>query len=54
MKSDILKLFPFLGLTSTALVIFFVLFCGSIVYVYSRYNYKKYERLAHLPLEETE
>jgi len=51
MKGSILKMFPYLELTCTALVIFVVVFVAIGIYVFHTKNKAYFNAMAHMPLE---
>jgi len=52
MKSEVLAHFPLTGLTCMAFLLFFFLFIGVCIWVYLKFNQKKYDYLANLPLKD--
>lgn len=53
MKSSILQLFPYIELTCTALVLFFISFLAIGIYVFHNKNKAYFNAMANMPLEDS-
>jgi cbb3-type cytochrome oxidase subunit 3 len=53
MKQQVLALFPHIGVTGFALVLFFGLFIGMLIWVFRKSSRGLYDELSRLPLEQT-
>jgi cbb3-type cytochrome oxidase subunit 3 len=51
MKAEVLSHFQFINLTCFALVLFFTLFVGALIWVFRKGSDAQYTHSAHLPFE---
>jgi cytochrome c oxidase cbb3-type subunit 4 len=52
MKSEVLKAFPWTGLTCLGLIIFFVFFLGVVIWVIKKNQQNEFSSIKNLPLHE--